>query len=110
MKQPDARKSVANYQRPADRYDASCRRVMPIREEAVALLNLQPGDIVVDKDNKATAERSAGAPSAPAVIDRGPHARTAPRISSTDEARAAQAQARRNTVVDNCVAMMRSIK
>lgn len=48
MRQPDARRSVKSYRRLAKGYDASCMPVMPIREEAVALLELQRGDIVVD--------------------------------------------------------------
>ena len=48
MSRPDARRSVESYRYLAARYDASCRRVMPIREKAVALLHLQPGDVVVD--------------------------------------------------------------
>lgn len=48
MKPPDAQRSVASYRHLAGRYDATCRRVMPIREEAITLLELRPGDVVVD--------------------------------------------------------------
>ena len=48
MKHPDAERSVESYRRLAARYDASCERVMPVREETVALLDLQPGDVAVD--------------------------------------------------------------
>ena len=48
MNQPDAQRSVESYRRLAGRYDASCKRVMPVREEAVSLLGLRSGDVVVD--------------------------------------------------------------
>ena len=48
MRPPDARRSVESYRRIAVGYDANCERVMPVREEAVALLDLQPGEVVVD--------------------------------------------------------------
>ena len=46
--QPDANRSIESYRRLAKNYDASCLRVMPMREEAVASLNLHSGDVVVD--------------------------------------------------------------
>jgi len=48
MARPDARRSVASYRALAGRYDASCAHVARVREEAVALLALEPGDLVVD--------------------------------------------------------------
>lgn len=48
MRQPDAHRSIRSYRRLAKHYDESCMPVMPIREQAVALLNLQEGDVVVD--------------------------------------------------------------
>ena len=48
MRQPDAQRSIESYRRLAKSYDASCIPVMPIREEAVALLNLRSGDVAVD--------------------------------------------------------------
>lgn len=48
MRQPDARRSVESYRRLAARYDASCERVMRVREETVGLLDLRPADVVVD--------------------------------------------------------------
>ena len=48
MKQPDAPLSIERYRRLAARYDASCERVMPIRRAAIALLQLQPGEVVLD--------------------------------------------------------------
>lgn len=48
MTQPDAHRSLENYRVLAVDYDASCMPVMSIREEAVALLCLQDGDVVID--------------------------------------------------------------
>ena len=48
MRQPNAQRSVESYRRLAARYDASCERLMRVREETVALLDLRPGDVVVD--------------------------------------------------------------
>lgn len=48
MRPPDAQRSIESYRRPAKNYDASCIPTLPIREEAVALLNLRRGDVVVD--------------------------------------------------------------
>ncbi len=48
MRRPDAQRSVESNRRLAVGYDASCKRVMPVREETVAPLDLQPGDVVVD--------------------------------------------------------------
>lgn len=45
---PDAAIALANYARLAADYDASCRQLAPIREEAVALLGLRVGDAVLD--------------------------------------------------------------
>ena len=45
---PDEGRSIESYRRVAGGYDASCTRTMSLREEAVALLNLQRGDVVVD--------------------------------------------------------------
>jgi arsenite methyltransferase len=44
---PD-RQSVDRYRRHAAGYDASARRTMPLRRRAVALLDLRPGDVVLD--------------------------------------------------------------
>lgn len=48
MRKPDPHRSTRSYRRLASHYDESCMPVMPIREQAVALLNLQEGDVVVD--------------------------------------------------------------
>ncbi len=48
MARPDAHRSIASYRTLARRYDASCRRVAGVREEAVTLLALEAGDVVVD--------------------------------------------------------------
>ena len=48
MRPPDAQHSVESYSRLAAGYDASCERVVRVREETVALLGLRPGDAVVD--------------------------------------------------------------
>ena len=48
LRQPDAHRSITSYRRLAKNYDASCVPVMRMREEAVAFLNLQSGDVVVD--------------------------------------------------------------
>ena len=45
---PDEAVSLTNYARLADGYDTACQRLGPIREEAVALLGLRPGDRVLD--------------------------------------------------------------
>jgi demethylmenaquinone methyltransferase/2-methoxy-6-polyprenyl-1,4-benzoquinol methylase len=42
------RQSVDRYRRHAAGYDASARRTMPLRHRAVALLDLRPGDVVLD--------------------------------------------------------------
>jgi demethylmenaquinone methyltransferase/2-methoxy-6-polyprenyl-1,4-benzoquinol methylase len=42
------RQSVDRYRRHAAGYDASARRTMPLRRRAVALLDLRPGDVVLD--------------------------------------------------------------
>lgn len=46
--QPDETSALANYASLADGYDASCQRITPIREEAIAMLGLRPGDCVLD--------------------------------------------------------------
>ena len=46
--QPDQALAGVRYARLADRYDESCRRIAPIREEAIALLGLRAGDTVLD--------------------------------------------------------------
>ena len=48
MNRHDTQRSVESYRRLAAGYDASCERVTPVREETVALLDLQPGNVVVD--------------------------------------------------------------
>lgn len=48
MKQPNARRSLENYRGLAHKYDASCKRLMSVREDAVAFLGLRDGDVVVD--------------------------------------------------------------
>lgn len=48
MKPPNAPRSIKSYRRLAKNYDESCMPVMPIREQAVALLNLQQGDVAID--------------------------------------------------------------
>lgn len=48
MKSPNLIQSIANYRDLAAGYDRNCTRVMPLREEAIARLALQPGDVVVD--------------------------------------------------------------
>ena len=45
---PDEAVALTNYARLADGYDIACQRLGPIREEAVALLGLRPGDRVLD--------------------------------------------------------------
>ena len=45
---PNESAALANYARLAEDYDASCQRIEPLREEAVALLGLRPGDLVLD--------------------------------------------------------------
>jgi demethylmenaquinone methyltransferase/2-methoxy-6-polyprenyl-1,4-benzoquinol methylase len=42
------RQSVDRYRRHAAGYDASARRTMSLRRRAVALLDLRPGDVVLD--------------------------------------------------------------
>lgn len=44
----DLEKSVADYRRIAAQYDHATRRINGIRREAVAALNLQPGETVID--------------------------------------------------------------
>ena len=39
---PDEAVALTNYARLADGYDTACRRLGPIREEAVALLGSKP--------------------------------------------------------------------
>lgn len=48
MKGPDAKRSIERYRRLAQSYDASSAAGIAIREKTVALLNLQPGEVVVD--------------------------------------------------------------
>ena len=48
MKQPNLNQSIKDYRELASDYDRNCVRVMPIREEAIAQLKLQTGDVVVD--------------------------------------------------------------
>jgi arsenite methyltransferase len=40
--------SIARYRQHAAGYDASARRTMPLRLRAIALLQLQPGHVVLD--------------------------------------------------------------
>ncbi len=40
--------SIERYRRHATGYDASARRTMPLRLRTIALLRLQPGDVVLD--------------------------------------------------------------
>lgn len=46
--QPDAQRSLHNYRRLAKTYDACCARIMRTREQAIALMELKPGEVVVD--------------------------------------------------------------
>ncbi len=48
--EPDRRneRSIARYRRHAAGYDASARRTMPLRLRTIALLQLQPGMVVLD--------------------------------------------------------------
>lgn len=48
MKGPDGKRSIERYRRLAPSYDASSVTGMAIREKTVALLHLQPGEVVVD--------------------------------------------------------------
>jgi arsenite methyltransferase len=48
MSDPDSRRAVDQYRRHASGYDASAHRTMDIRRRAVALLELAPGDRVLD--------------------------------------------------------------
>ncbi len=48
VKQPDARKAIAQYRRHASRYDASAQRTMRLRLRTINKLALQPGDRVLD--------------------------------------------------------------
>ena len=45
---PDPRLSQRNYDRHAASYDATCRRILGIRAEAIAALALRPGETVLD--------------------------------------------------------------
>jgi demethylmenaquinone methyltransferase/2-methoxy-6-polyprenyl-1,4-benzoquinol methylase len=45
---PDPRLAIAKYRRHAAGYDASARRSMGVRHQAIALLALAPGETVVD--------------------------------------------------------------
>jgi demethylmenaquinone methyltransferase/2-methoxy-6-polyprenyl-1,4-benzoquinol methylase len=45
---PDNHASIARYARHAAGYDASARRTMGLRLRTIALLDLQPGDVVLD--------------------------------------------------------------
>lgn len=46
--QPDNQRSIELYRQRADGYDASARFTMPLRERTIALLDLKPGDVVLD--------------------------------------------------------------
>lgn len=48
MRRPDASRSIQSYRRLADSYDESSMPEMSIRDRAVALLALRPGDVVID--------------------------------------------------------------
>jgi len=48
MRHPDASRSIKSYRRLAEGYDESSVADMPIRDRAVALLALRPGDVVID--------------------------------------------------------------
>lgn len=41
-------RSIDNYRRHAPGYDASAQRTMPLRRRAIALLELRPGEVVLD--------------------------------------------------------------
>lgn len=45
---PDNQLSIARYRRHAAGYDASAQRTMALRLRTIALLQLQPGDVVLD--------------------------------------------------------------
>ncbi len=45
---PDNQLSIQRYRRHAAGYDASAQRTMPLRLRTIALLGLQPGDVVLD--------------------------------------------------------------
>ena len=44
----DNQRSIRRYRQHASGYDHSARRTMPLRLRAIALLNLRPGDVVLD--------------------------------------------------------------
>jgi len=48
MSDPDPRRAVAQYRRHAAGYDASARRTMAIRRRCIELLELRPGERVLD--------------------------------------------------------------
>lgn len=48
MTLPDTQRAIERYRRLAAGYDASSRREMPVRLRAIALLQLQPGQRVLD--------------------------------------------------------------
>ena len=48
MTDPDPRRAIEKYRRRAAGYDASARRTMAIRRQAVAWLALSPGEMVLD--------------------------------------------------------------
>jgi demethylmenaquinone methyltransferase/2-methoxy-6-polyprenyl-1,4-benzoquinol methylase len=45
---PDSELSIRRYRRRAARYDESARFTMPLRRRTIALLDLQPGQVVLD--------------------------------------------------------------
>lgn len=47
-RRPDASRAVAQYRRRAGRYDLELLAFEPIRREAIAMLDLRPGDTVLD--------------------------------------------------------------
>lgn len=45
---PDRERALADYARLAPAYDASCKRILALREAAIAALGLRPGETVFD--------------------------------------------------------------
>lgn len=47
-RRPDSSRALAQYRRRADRYDLELAAFEPVREQAIAALDLHPGDTVLD--------------------------------------------------------------
>lgn len=48
LSEPSSRHSLESYRDLAASYDSSCRRIMPVRREAISLLRLESGETVLD--------------------------------------------------------------